>query len=76
MTPGGLSVVPESVLPPKFGTQEFGYLLGLHQWLSFTQNTKWCLDLSCRFYHMKSLYQIMDLSIPPCLKQTEICGQA
>lgn len=26
--PGGLAVLPELVLPPKFGTQEFGCFLG------------------------------------------------
>lgn len=64
--PGGLAVLPESVLPPRFGTQEFGCFSGFTH-----KDTKCCLDLSCRFYHTRRMYYTVDISMHPNLSETE-----
>lgn len=70
LNPGGLAVLPESVLPPRFGTQEL--FLGLHQCPSFShEDTKCCLDLSCRFYHTRRMYYTVDIPMHPNLNETE-----
>lgn len=69
--PGGLAVLPESVLPPRFGTQEFGCFSGFTH-----KDTKCCLDLSCRFYHTRRMYYTVDISMHPNLSETRYVGRS